>query len=499
MLIRYLFTLLLGTSLIQTCLSLELNGIGSYKQLQKEFYIGALYLDQVNSDPSAILANTASKRMTLKVTAKRWSPRRWELQWQNDIAINNSFDNDPELINQIMFFTAFLEDNLTTGDEILIDYIASAGTIISINGVVIIETQNAKLFNNLLNVWIGKLPPSGEFKTHILGSDKASQQALLNRYNQVNYGYSRSNVISSWIQARKDAQLAEQRKQEAEKQKALAAKQEKAEALEKAAQEQQKKTYIPPKTITKKKEPPKKKKITSVAVESTAKKSKKEIAAENQYYLDLYRWELIREVRNVVEYPEWAKRFGQSGQAKLTFNINRNAEISNISGDNSGISPLLVTELERAILSAAPFILPPDALAGNSWPITIDYTFDPKSDLQQPLKRPIKPKSLVSADNISRADYKATLSNYIDDVTGIIMGRIEYPVWAKQLNQKGKVAFEVEINRNGSISISEKTLSRHQILNQEVLDAIKASEPLPPIPEALNLNRTQITIEYDFK
>lgn len=492
MLMRSLFTLLLGTCLAQTSFSLELNGIGSYKQLQKEFYIGALYLTQTSTDPNAIRASDSNKRMTLKVTTKRWSSRRWQLQWQNDIAINNAFDNDPELINQLMFFTGFLADKLITGDEIIIDYIASSGTIITINGVIIIETKSAKLFNSLLNVWIGKLPPSGEFKTHILGTDKSIQQDLLNRYNQVNYSYSRSTVISSWIQARKDAQLAEQRKQEAVKQKEI-------KALEKANLKKQTKTYIPPKTLTKKKELTKKKKISSVTAKPSDQKSKQDIAAENQYYLDLYHWELTREVRELVEYPEWAKRFGQKGTVELAFDVDRNAEVSNIHGNNSGTSPLLVSELESAILKTVPFILPPDALLGNSWSMSIEYTFDPKSDQQRPLKKPQKPTSLISTDNISRADYKATLSKYIDEVTNIITDKIEYPVWAQKLNQKGKVVFAVDIKKDGAIEIHEQTLTRHQILNQEVRNAIETSAPLPPIPEALNLNRTQVIIEYHFK
>lgn len=495
---KSLLALVFVSLFTQTGFTLELNGMGSYKQLQKEFYIGALYLTQTSTDPSRIQASNSSKRMSLKVTTNRWSPRRWQLQWQNDIAINNAFDNDPELINQLMFFTSFLEDKLITGDEIIIDYNPTTGTSISINGTLIIETPNAKLFNHLLNAWIGKLPPSGEFKSHILGIDKGEQETLLSRYNQINYSYSRSSLITSWIQARKDAELAEQRKQEEEKQKALAAQQEK-DALKKAEKVRQEKTYTPPKKLAKKKELTKKKKIISIKPSSSSKKSKKDIEAENQYYLDLYRWELTREVRSVIEYPEWAKRFGQKGKVALRFDVNRNAEVSNIRGDNADASPLLVAELQQAITDVVPFILPPDALSGSKWSVSIDYVFDPKSDQQRPVKKPQKPKSLMSSDTISRAAYKATLSKYIDEVTRIISDKIEYPVWAQKLNQKGTVIFEVDIKKDGSIRIREKSLSRHQILNQEVRDAIESSEPLPPIPDVLNLNQTQVTIEHKFK
>ena len=506
MLIKTLLSILLSFILIQASYGFELNGIGSYQQLRKEFYIGSLYLTEPSNDPAVIIASNSSKRMALKVTAKRWSPRRWSLQWQNDVAINNSFDDDPELTNQLMLFTGFLDDNLTTGDEIIIDYIVTVGTTVTINGVKIIETRTSKFFNYLLNVWIGKLPPSGEFKTRILGKKDSTSDALLKQYNQISYNDSRSKLVSSWIQSRKDALLAEQRKQEKAKQKIASAKKAKQQAAKKAKEAKKKtvvakkKTYIAPKRPAKKKVITKKKKVASSAPSSSKSKSKKEIAAENKYYLELYRWELIREIRNAVEYPEWAKKFGQKGNVILSFNVNRQAEVKDVVGKNQDTSVLLVSELHRAILAVVPFILPPDALNGKSWNMSITYKFDPKSDKQSFIKKPKKPASLAVKGKISRAGYKQVLSKYIDDVKDIISDKIEYPVWAKKLNQKGKVALEVVIKKDGSIDkIIDKTVSRHDTLNQEIRDAIEESQPLPSIPESLKLNRTRVIIEYNFK
>lgn len=498
---RLLLTFLLSVCLAQTSVAWELNGIGSYKQLRKEFYIGALYLSEPSTDPKAIQSSYTNKRMALRVTTQRWSPRRWSLQWQNDIAINNSFDNDPELINNLMLFSGFLDDKLVEGDEIIIDYIATVGTIISINDVKIIETKTAKLFNNLLNVWIGKLPPSGEFKAQILGTDKTEQTQLLNRYNQISYNDARTNIVASWVQAREDKALARTQEEEAAKQKEIAAKKEQALKLAQLeAQKQQKKTYVPPKKVTKKKVITKKKKIASISTNKTKSKSKSDIAAENKYYLQLYQWELTREIRNAVEYTQWAKQFGQKGAVTLSFNVNRNAEVSNISGDNPDMSELLVSALRQAILSVVPFILPPDALPGNRWRMSVTYHFDPRSDEQPFIKKPSMPNSLKSKGKISRAEYKAILSQYIDDVIDIIEQKIEYPVWAEKLNQRGEVSFKVFINKDGSVEkITEETQSRHSILNQEVRDAIEASLPLPPIPEELKLNRTQVLIKHQFK
>lgn len=512
MIIKTILCALLSFSFIQSSFALELNGIGSYTQLRKEFYIGALYLTEKSNDPKSIHENGTSKRMALKVMAKRWSPRRWSLQWQNDIAINNTAQGSSNLTDHLLTFTGFLDDNLIRGDEITIDYISSVGTIIKINDVKVINTPTSELFDFLLNAWIGKLPPTGEFKDGILGNSPENNQALLNRYNSITYSSSRTQLIASWITKRENALLADLRAKEAiEKEKLERARQAKQKAENQAqanalllakqkAEKKRKKTYQPPKSVAKKKAITKKKKIVSAPSKPSTSKSKKVIAQENQYYLNLYRWELIREIRNAVEYPAWAKKFGQKGNVTLNFSVNRQAEVSDIKGDNSQVSGLLVTELTRAILNVTPFILPPDALPGNQWPMSISYNFDPKFDDQPYLKKPTLPDSLNNTKGISRAQYKSILSQYIDDVKTIINNQIEYPVWAKNLNQKGSVEMTVSISKEGDIlQITDKNISRHDILNKEVRDAIRDSAPLPSIPSQLKLNSTTVIIKHKFK
>ncbi|MFT6153909.1 MAG: TonB family protein [Crocinitomicaceae bacterium] len=509
MLIKILLSIILSFSLSQTSFGLELNGLGSYQQLRKEFYIGALYLTEQESDPAVIKASNTNKRMTLKVTTKRWSPRRWSLQWQNDIAINNSFADDPDLTQQLMTFTGFLGAKLISGDEIIIDYIAATGTVIKINNVRIIETKTAQLFNYLLNIWIGKLPPSGEFKKRILGQKDTTTETLLNRYNAITYNQSRSALVASWIKSREDALLAKQRKKDQAKKSILVKAQQARDTANKQAQASIaaaakitaiNKTYQLPKVIAKNKVINEKKKIASIASSQSGTKSKTVVATENKYYLDLYRWELIREIRNAIEYPEWAKKFGQKGDVTINFLVNRKAEVNKVESDNPDISILLVSEVHRAILAVVPFILAPDALAGNNWPMSITYSFNPKSDQQVFIKKPKKPNSLISTKKITRAEYKTALNRYIDDVTDRINDSIEYPVWAKKLKQKGNVIIEITINADGTISkMIDKDVSRYETLNQEVRDAIEQSTPLPAIPSELKLNTTTIVIEHEFK
>ena len=485
--------------------SLTLNGIGSYQQLRKEFYIAALYLTEPSSDPQAIINAYGSKRMVLKVTAKRWTPRRWSLQWQNDIAINNSPASDDELTNQIIFFTGFLQDNLTEGDEIIVEYRPTQGTFISINNVSILNTPTSDMFNYLVNVWIGKLPPSGEFKNAILSANPEDQDSkqLLSKFNSLQYSDSRSQLIKSWIKNTADAKRQALAKEQA---KALAEKQSKEKAALALEQQNKKQIAAKPAPAPVKPKPVKKakpvvvKKIASIKPDTKTKKSKAQLIAEDRYYQALYQWELNREIRPVIEYPEWAKRFGQKGAITINFTVNRKAEIIKLSDGNLDDAPLLVAEVQNAIKEVVPFILPPDALNGKQWNMKFSYVFDPNDSNQPYLSKPELPDSLKGENTVSKGDRAKTLKRYQDEVKDIITDLIEYPVWAKKLNQKGKVAVEITINREGNVDKTDMVVSsRHDALNQEVLNAIESAQPLPALPEELNSSSTKVTIQYTFE
>ncbi len=513
-----LLGVILSLTLAAPTFALTLNGIATYELLRKEIYIASLFLTEPTDNAQAILTSSQSKRMAIKVTSKRWSPRRWSRMWQNDIAINNPFVSDDELIAQLMMFSGFLDEPLVQGDEIIIDYIVGVGTSISINNVQIISTSSGQLFNLLVNAWIGKLPPSGEFKRRILSTETDElSQTLKSRFNGVNYTNQRSQLIASWIKKRKDRELADIKAKakaladvkaaalaKVKKEKALAEKNRKAKVQKKkkaiaAAKPKPVKTYVAPKKVAKKKKLSKPKKIASVK-RSSKTLSKKQLAAQGRYYLALYQWELKREIRSAINYPQWALKFGQKGTVKVNFNVNRKGVISKLVNVDDNISELLSAEVQKAIKDVAPFILPPDALKGSDWPVSFSYKFDPKGSSQAYLKKPVMPASLTSSSKLSRAQYKKILSRYIDEIKSIISGNIEYPVWSKKLNHKGTVEIEIKVNREGLVESSKDiSLTRHETLNQEVRDAIEKSQPLPTIPDELKLNSTKLKVKHKFK
>jgi TonB family protein len=224
------------------------------------------------------------------------------------------------------------------------------------------------------------------------------------------------------------------------------------------------------------------------------------IKLENQYYLDLYNWELKTEVYRLVKYPAWAKSLGKKGNVKLNFTVGRDTRVSKVSGDNPNISIQLVSELHRAIMTAAKLVLPPDALPGNSWDMSIAYNFQAKSIQQVAIEKPSKPLFLEREESTVLISSDNNLEKYQEDIKDIISDRIEYPIWAEKLNQKGKVSFEIIINKDGAVTdIIPKEVNRHRSLNREVLKAINESSPLPSIPEHLRLHSTNMIIQHDFQ
>jgi TonB family protein len=224
------------------------------------------------------------------------------------------------------------------------------------------------------------------------------------------------------------------------------------------------------------------------------------IKLENQYYLDLYNWELKTEAYRLVKYPAWAKSLGKKGNVKLNFTVGRDTRVSKVSGDNPNISIQLVSELHRAIMTAAKLVLPPDALPGNSWDMSIAYNFQAKSVQQVAIEKPSKPLFLEREESTVLISSDNNLEKYQEDIKDIIIDRIEYPIWAEKLNQKGKVSFEIVINKDGAVTdIIPKEVNRHRSLNREVLKAINESSPLPSIPEHLRLHSTNMIIQHDFQ
>lgn len=195
--------------------SLVLNGSAVYSHLARDLYLGGLYLPTLNDDPDYIFAATTAKRMQIIVKVPSWSPRRWSQIWQNNIVINNDdYSSDPLVQEALTTFTLFPRQDLKAGDEIIIDYQPNGNSRVLLNGDLVLEVAGSTFFNYMVNTWIGKLPPTREFRQNILGQEAVDQDQ---KTELLSHQVQRAGLFSGWIAVEQAVLKAEQERIEQER------------------------------------------------------------------------------------------------------------------------------------------------------------------------------------------------------------------------------------------------------------------------------------------
>ena len=375
---RFIYKLILTISislLYSSVSALELKGIANYQALGKSYYIASLYVDDVTQDLSEQLAENKHQKMVIKVTSKRWSSRKWKAQWQDNIAINNAEDNELQLTRAIAIFTEFPVGSLRAGDEIVIEYTTALGTNIYFNSHHIITTNSAKLFQHLVNTWIGKYPPDRIFRDQIKGKAPLDSQ-LLAQLNQP-VSKKRTAQVATWF-------ITEEQKQAARKLK----EQLMAEELRKQEQaEVERQTRILT-AQTLKEEQNKKQKLVS----DPKKLSLQQDLAMQDYYQELYLWLLQDKINESIVYPPWAKQFSYAGPVELSFATDSDARLLNVVNKTPETSLILSQEVGRRLQLALEVVSRPPELRGERWSFTVKYEFSLSEEkkISSP-PRPVKP------------------------------------------------------------------------------------------------------------
>ncbi len=511
--------------------TLKLNGVASYKELNKEYYIGGLLLDDYISNPDDIRLYKKQKQMKLIVTTKRWSARQWQKQWQNNIAINNTLlGNDKGLQKDLAYFTSFLSEDLTNGDELVIDYHPNKGTRIRLNDFEFIETRDDALFNYLVNTWIGKLPPSREFKNRILtlhnDPESAPHKQLIANNTVVS---KRRNQTRAWFGQTEEERVAQEAEEAArvaaENQKNSELKQKKAQELamqklkrrqaekrKKEKLEQQRKQKLAKLEAEKKAEKAaqakaakaKRRAREKAAAKARAKKLKliKEQKAQEaqlaQYYFrDLHQWKLRQAILSEVQYPAWAKQFNQEGVVDAQFKVNRKGIVSDVTFLDENTPEMLTAEVLRAIKVSAQKVLPPDELKGTQWEFTVTYQFDLLDSKQKTIESPTIPEHMMSQGG--SYSLKAA-GKYMQTIRERVIDAIKYPAEAIMLKKRGKASIFVTMDAKGNVvKVFERHASKHAVLNKAMTDAVERAKPLPAMPVDLGKDTITVDIEYEFK
>lgn len=336
--------------------ALTLNGIAQFSKLSTPLYLAALSLPSKNQDAKRILKTKQRQRMDLYVLRHEWRPRQWQRQWLNDISISTPPKQLEKMKDLVHEFAQLLPEALVENDHISIEFYPDKGTSVRINGVLFLQTDGRDLFQSLLSIWIGELPPSRQFKKQILGE----------------------GIEQKWLSFMTDFQPAEQRitvakgwKQEQD---------EKAELL-KEKQLQLAAINAPIKYKKQSKPLPKPSYATLTA-------EQKQTFRQNFLFKDL-NWRLHKRIYDSVQPPAWIVNRLTKGEIVFRFKLDRNGALYDLTGDNKDMPVMLVADVHRAIKREIPGTAIPNQLDGEVWQFELRFPIKQTlNDIIQPPKKP---------------------------------------------------------------------------------------------------------------
>lgn len=373
---------------------LRLTGIASYEELNKQYYIAAYYSDAARSE----------QQMIIKVKPKRWSARKWKAQWQNNIAINNQASDNVELNRALAAFTELPQKALRAEDEVRIWFHPDKGTRVYFNEAQVLSAQGPELFNYLLNTWTGKFSPSRDFRDRITGHSDIETSLIMALEQPIQEG--RKDIVIQWRaeeqRKAKAQQLAQkkkaQEKAELEKKKRLAAAKAKAEKERKTKQaaEQLK---------VQRQQAEQRSRAQALKKQQTDKEKQQQRQRQQQdqqrkqallqdYWSQLYHWQLQKTVDETVSYPPWAKQFSQQGLVKLEYIFDAGGQVLARMDRSEDASDILIQEVDKRFVAALQEVKRPEKLEGDQWKFLIQYQFKLRGERTLVMKAPVKPEFL---------------------------------------------------------------------------------------------------------
>lgn len=146
---------------------LKLEGAGIRKKFVVDVYIGAFYTEGDVKNAAQARSIPGAKRMWFYFLREIESAT-FRQTWNEGLHSNNPTQVIDQNKNNVNKFIDLIDNNITKGDIMTIDYIPGIGTQLSINGKVKGTISDEHFYNIVLNVWMGEHPPSLKFQKALL-------------------------------------------------------------------------------------------------------------------------------------------------------------------------------------------------------------------------------------------------------------------------------------------------------------------------------------------
>ena len=150
---------------------LSLNGLGlrEASMLKVDVYVGGLYLEELSSDPQAILDSDQIKRIDMHFVYKKVARKKLVKAWDEGLEANtgDKFDGFRDSLDTLNGWM----DDVVKGDTMSFTAIPGKGLEVSVKNEtkgVIEDEAFAKAF---WSIWLGPEPPNEGLKTGMLGAD----------------------------------------------------------------------------------------------------------------------------------------------------------------------------------------------------------------------------------------------------------------------------------------------------------------------------------------
>lgn len=187
-----------------TTVELKLNGFGIRSQGSRRLYIGALYVEQTSKDDGVHTELEGVQRLEMRILDPRFTRRGFTRRWRDAINISNSISKWRPYQEQIIIFTQFIQENLTTGDNLLIDYLPQSGVRMTLNGTELGLIGDKDFYRLLLKTWIGVNSPARAFREGVLGLLPSTEQLeLADQFAILQPSDERIEVVAGWRTLRK--------------------------------------------------------------------------------------------------------------------------------------------------------------------------------------------------------------------------------------------------------------------------------------------------------
>ena len=375
-----------------------LNGIASHSELGKEQFIAGLYTSTLSDQSRDILLAEEEKRIQVRVTAERFSSRRFKRMWIEGMAINASSVELAEQSKNMAAFRNMLKIKLIQGDIFTIDRSLEKVSV-SLNGALLGEIDDPVFFDLLLRTWIGPVPLSSDFRKNLLTNGDVEDEAL-DRYlstvptderiAMVEDGVRQLNEGTANQESSSDspvvAAIAPVIQQPSAPRPSVAAPviqidqptidpvaENNAEPAAETANEPEVEVAAPEpvqEVAVAAPEPKPEKKSESIFEEDEEEFTAQTLLEQQLYIANLKRWS-----QKYLKYPRTALNRGYEGNVRLELVLDRAGKVQSIEFLEEAPYRTLNKEAEKAVKRAEPFPEMPQILKGDSFTFTLPISF----------------------------------------------------------------------------------------------------------------------------